>query len=139
MVDRLRAEVKVPGYVQLKVDTSRLEIAFDRGLVENASDLEKVAKKMGRFIRMGSVTSTDGYHWYCSLNFKSWGFFASDKEIAVLFPGAQDWKKVDGLRLDRPIAVMAKGKISISNAQRLVDRLSAKIDSFDPMRHFIEI
>jgi hypothetical protein len=127
MVDRSKAIVSLPGYVQLKANTAALEKALDRVLV-NGFDLEVIGKKLGGFTGVDRPTSSDGYGWFWSMNFKESALLRKDAELKILIPWAQDWAKVDGLQSDRPIAVMARGRIDISEAQEVVDSICAEVN-----------
>jgi hypothetical protein len=129
MVNRDMTSIRIPGYVQLKVDTTALEKAVDKATL-NGSTLEAIGKKINGFKSMDRPTSNDGYVWFWSMNFKkAAGPDSEISEIAVLFPWAQNWKKAEGLRLDRPMAVMAKGGMDSSEAQKIVDKVCAEIDA----------
>lgn len=68
---------------------------------------------------LGSHMTTDGYFYYCSLEFEIPGFSGnSPGKCAVLFPWMMDSCNKDGLQLDRSIAVFA-------------DRSSGKAEVYD--------
>ncbi|MBI4095526.1 MAG: hypothetical protein HY438_01545 [DPANN group archaeon] len=65
-----------------------------------------------------NILTADGYKWHKGLHFT-----IKKGRIAVLFPWALDFKRRDGLQLDRSIAVFTKGRVGKKDAETLIEKL----------------
>jgi len=69
--------------------------------------------------------SNDGYRWYCALNFEI--KHSENAELKILLP----WVRHAKLQiLERPVAVVAKGTVADSVAQRIVDDVCTEMKTF---------
>ncbi len=126
-VDADKAEASIPGYVQLKVDTSALEKSLlPRHIVTMQFDLEWARRRI-----YNNVSSTyepvgsDGYVLQVALDFKKPGVFEflrkNDDDIKILLIGKP--------HRHIAVAVMAKENVTASDAQKVVDGLCKTVDA----------
>ena len=66
----------------------------------NGMNLDVIGRRVEGFSYCRGAQTSDVYSWFWALLFKK-----GEGEVAVLFPWAQDWDKVDGTQSDRSIAV----------------------------------
>lgn len=67
-----------------------------------------------------SPRTEDGYNWFWSCRFE----IRLGREVMILIPWAQDWKKTDGSKFDRAIAVYTKGSASIDEVGWILHKLA---------------
>ena len=95
----------------------QLNRAYDE-ITNCGESLLKLGEEIAGFETMDRPTTRDKYIWFWALHFK-----IGEGKAATLFPWAQDWKKRNGIQLDRSIATYTKGEVDTQDVDRLVESL----------------